>query len=124
MKVAISVSSFSPDARMEPRFGRAAAFVLVDTETGERLVLANPGAQAAGGAGVQAAELIVRQGVEAVISGTVGPNASEVLEAAGVKMYCAAGGTIDEVMQRYQNGQLVPAEPTPGGRGHRRRGGW
>ncbi|MEJ2150631.1 MAG: NifB/NifX family molybdenum-iron cluster-binding protein [Chloroflexota bacterium] len=123
MKIAISTNTLSPEARLEPRFGRAAAFVFVDTETGERLPQANPAASAAGGAGIQAAELIVRQGADAVISGTFGPNAYEVLEASSATLYCAQSGTIDEVLQRFRNGQLDQFEGGPGRRGHRRRGG-
>jgi predicted Fe-Mo cluster-binding NifX family protein len=124
MKIVISAKTLSPEARLEPRFGRAAAFVFVDTVTSERLTQANPAAGAAGGAGIQAAEFIVQQGADAVISGTFGPNAYEVLEASNAELHCAQSGTIDEVVQRFLKGQLDRFEEAPGRRRHRRRGGW
>jgi predicted Fe-Mo cluster-binding NifX family protein len=73
MKIAISVTRPESSAVFDPRFGRAAAFVVVDTRTGDRCAIANPAAQMGSGAGIRAAEFLVRQGVEAVISGAFGP---------------------------------------------------
>jgi predicted Fe-Mo cluster-binding NifX family protein len=123
MKVAISVSDLSPESRLDPRFGRALAFVLVDTETGERQVLANPAASTAGGAGVQAAEFVIRHGAEVVISGTFGPNAAEVLNAANVGMYRAGSGTVGELVEKCQSGELEAATESAGRRGRRGRRG-
>ncbi len=109
MKVAISVTAPDLQAAFEPRFGRAAAFVIVDTETKAWQGHKNPAAGAPGGAGVQAAEFLARQGVDAVISGAFGPNAHQVLAAAGVNMYQAAGGKVNELVERLQQGALDPA---------------
>jgi predicted Fe-Mo cluster-binding NifX family protein len=109
MKVAISVATPELDAQLDARFGRAAAFVIVDTETDEWQGYANPAANDAGGAGIRAAEFIVKQGAEAVISGAFGPNASEVLGAANVKMHRAESGTAAELVQRLKDGTLEKA---------------
>jgi predicted Fe-Mo cluster-binding NifX family protein len=106
MKVAISVTAPELNAQLDARFGRAAAFVIVDTETDEWQGYANPAANDAGGAGIRAAEFIVKQGAEAVISGAFGPNASEVLDAANVKMHQAESGTAAELVQRLKDGTL------------------
>ena len=106
MIVAISIASASPDAALDPRFGRAAAFLLADTGTGQRRVVANPAASASGGAGVQAAEFVIRQGAQAVISGRFGPKASEVLAAAHVSLYRAPSGTANSLLRELQDGTL------------------
>jgi predicted Fe-Mo cluster-binding NifX family protein len=110
MKIAISVTASKPGAAFEPRFGRAAAFAIVDTNTGEQQVVANPAAQSRGRAGIRAAEFLVRQHVEAGISGAFGPNAYEVLQASGVRLYQAKSGTVDDLVASLLKGDLDAAE--------------
>jgi predicted Fe-Mo cluster-binding NifX family protein len=110
MKIAISVTPSRPEAAFEARFGRAAAFVIVDTNTGEQQAVANPAAQLGGGAGIRAAEYLVKQGVEAVISGAFGPKAYDVLHASGVRLYQAKSGTVDDLVARLLKGDLDMAE--------------
>jgi predicted Fe-Mo cluster-binding NifX family protein len=86
-KVIVSAASADINAAVDPRFGRGAYLILVDTQTLEWQSFENPGVQASGGAGIQAAQFIAKQNVEAVISGDFGPNAHEALAAANVKMY-------------------------------------
>jgi len=68
-------------------FGRSAYFVIVDSDTMEAETLTNPAAGSMGGAGVQTSQLLVSEGVEAIIASSVGPNASAVLQAADVAVY-------------------------------------
>jgi predicted Fe-Mo cluster-binding NifX family protein len=106
MKIAISISAPRPDSSFEPRFGRAAAFAIVDTSTNAQQAVANPAAQLRGGAGIRAAEFLVRQDVEAVISGAFGPKAYDVLHSSGLRMYRAQSGTVNELVNRLSNGEL------------------
>lgn len=110
MKVAISVTSTEANANLSLRFGRAPAFVVVDTDADQRQFLPNPAQQARGGAGIQAAELLVKQGVEAVISGAFGPKASNVLQAANIGMYQAQSGSLDELVSSLLRGDLKAVE--------------
>ena len=86
MKIAISISGNKLESPFDPRFGRAAAFCLVDSETGEWSSHENPALSASGGAGVQAAQFIAKLGAQAVISGAYGPNAADTLSPAGIEM--------------------------------------
>jgi predicted Fe-Mo cluster-binding NifX family protein len=110
MKIAVSVTTPKSDATFESRFGRAAAFAIVDTSTGEQQAVANPAAQLGGGAGIRAAEFLVRRGVEAVISGAFGPKAYDVLHTSGVRLYQARSGTVDDLVARLLNGDLDAVE--------------
>jgi len=110
MKIAVSVDAPKLGASFESRFGRAAAFVIVDTNTGEQQATANPAAQLSGGAGIRAAEFLVRQGVEAAISGAFGPKAYDVLHSSGVRLYQATSGTVDELVARLLKGELDAVE--------------
>ena len=99
MKIAISATDGNIEAPYAPNFGRAAYFVLMDTDTDTWQAVANPGMSASGGAGVQAAQLVINQGAQAVISGSFGPHAYQALEAAGLPMYLAPAGIASSVRQ-------------------------
>ena len=106
MKIAISSSGPDLNAEVDPRFGRCRYFVIVDSETKEFEVLDNQGAMTSGGAGIQAAQMVVNAGVNSVITGNLGPNAADTLAAAGLKTYLGALGTVREALQQYKSGQL------------------
>jgi predicted Fe-Mo cluster-binding NifX family protein len=110
MKIAVSVTAPKHGAAFEPRFGRAAAFVIVDTNTGEQQAVANPAAQLGSGAGIRAAEFLIRQGVDAAISGAFGPKAYDVLHTSGVRLYQATSGTVDDLVARLLKGELDAVE--------------
>lgn len=110
MKIAVSVTEQKHGAAFEPRFGRATAFVIVDTNTSEQQAVANPAAQLGGGAGIRAAEFLIRQGVEAAISGAFGPKAYDVLHSSGVRLYKATSGTVDELVAMLLKGDLDAVE--------------
>jgi predicted Fe-Mo cluster-binding NifX family protein len=61
-----------------------------------------------GGAGIQAAQFVVNQGAEVVLSGNLGPNAFDVLQAAGVPGYLVSEGTVRQAVEAYRAGQLQP----------------
>jgi predicted Fe-Mo cluster-binding NifX family protein len=107
MKIAISTSNnHDLNAPLDPRFGRAANFVIIDTETGEWEAHPNPALNASGGAGIQAAQFVASYGVEAVISGDFGPNAYEALQAASIRMFVAREGTAASLLGQFKAGQL------------------
>lgn len=73
MKVCVSAASGSLDAQTDPRFGRCPYFVIVDSETMEFEVIPNTASGSVGGAGIQAAQMVASGGVQAVLTGSVGP---------------------------------------------------
>lgn len=110
MKVAISAAGAGMSSAVDPRFGRATCFIVADTDTGESTVHDNArNLNAAQGAGIQAGEAVARLGAEAVITGNVGPKAFRILEAAGIKVYLAGGGTVAEALGRLKAGELKEA---------------
>ena len=107
MKILITAKGKQTNEEVDPRFGRAKLFVLVDTVTNETTVHDNTqNLNAAQGAGIQAAQSVVRLGAEAVISGNVGPNAFQTLNAAGVKVYLCPQTTVDEAIRKFKAGEL------------------
>jgi predicted Fe-Mo cluster-binding NifX family protein len=106
MKICITSVSDNLDAQIDPRFGRCSYFVIGDSDTMEFTVISNESINAAHGAGIQAAQTVANMGVKAVITGNVGPNAFNVLSAAGIKIVTGASGSVREVVEKYKNGQL------------------
>lgn len=106
MKVAISATSGSLDAEVDPRFGRCAYFVLVDSESMQFDVVPNTAAGATGGAGIQAAQLIANKGANVVITGNIGPNAFQALSSARIDIVTGASGTVRESVEKFKSGQL------------------
>ena len=120
MKIIITASSSSLDAVFDPRFGRCAYFLAMDTETMQWEAFPNPGIHSSGGAGTQAAQFVVEQKAAAVISGDFGPNASTALNAAGILMYLnKADGNIQDIVKRFLAGELQQVNtPTASGSHH------
>lgn len=125
-RIAVSVNTADLDAAVEHRFGRSSYLLLVDSETMEWEAVDNPGREAGGGAGMQAARLLRDLRVEAVAGGEFGPNANNALRAANIETYrCGPGMTAREAVERLGQGDLsrVPSgSGEPGGRGTPDRG--
>jgi predicted Fe-Mo cluster-binding NifX family protein len=109
MKVAVSATGKDLNCQIDPRFGRCQYFIFVDPETMEFEASENEGLMAMGGAGVQAAQLIVQRGATVLITGNLGPNAASALSASGIKVYLVPGGTVKEVIEGYKTGSLREA---------------
>jgi predicted Fe-Mo cluster-binding NifX family protein len=106
MKICVTAMAGDLNAQIDPRFGRSQYFVIVDSDTLAFEALPNEAMNAPGGAGIQAAQAMVNKGVDAVISGNMGPNAFQVLSTAGVKIATGAYGTVKEAVELYKSGKL------------------
>lgn len=123
MKIAISATEPDIHALLDPRFGRGAYFVILDTESGAWESHPNAAVGASGGAGVQAAQFMASHGVRAVISGDFGPNAFTTLQAAGIQMFVARQGTVSEAVEQFTAGTLPAVNAATHGSKHSRAGG-
>lgn len=111
MKIAFTTSGEGLEAAVDPRFGRAPRFLIVDTETRDFSLLDNQqNVQARQGAGVQASTAVIQDGAEAVVTGNCGPRAFDTLTRAGLRVYTGASGTIAEVLEALEAGKLIPAD--------------
>jgi len=113
MKVAVTARGSALSSELDPRFGRASHFVLVDTESGDYSAHDNtPNVQAAHGAGTQAAQDVINLGAEAVITGNIGPKAAAVLQAANVGVYRQTWGTVRDAIEHFKSGRLKSSTPS------------
>jgi len=117
MKIAITSTGKTLDSQVDQRFGRAAYFIIVETQTMDFNVLENENAAAVGGAGISAARAMTDAGAEAVLTGNCGPNAAQTLTAAGIKLYTAVAGTVAKAVELFKSGRLTEA-PGPNVQAH------
>ena len=106
MRVAISATGPTLDAEVDPRFGRCPYFVIVDPDTMQFEALENSSAMQAGGAGISTGQLIASKGVQVVLTGNCGPNAYQVLSAAGIQVITGVSGKIQDAIQAHKSGQF------------------
>ena len=113
MKICITSTGPGLDSEVDPRFGRCQYFLFIDPDTKASVALENPNLGASGGAGIQSAQLVANKGVEALITGQVGPNAFTTLQAAGIKILTGASGKVREVLDKYQKGPISSSAQGP-----------
>jgi predicted Fe-Mo cluster-binding NifX family protein len=102
MKVAITSSEGSLDAEVDPRFGRARFFLIVDSDSGTVEAFDNSGSdELSHGAGIAAVEVLVRREVAILVTGQVGPKAEQGLRAAGIEVRRGAAGRCRDALAAH-----------------------
>jgi len=108
MKIAISSTGTTLESDIDPRFGRAQNFIVIDTETMKFDIKENTqNLSLPQGAGIQAGKTVADLGVEAVITGNCGPKAFNVLEAAGIKVITGISGKVKDAVEKFKTGALA-----------------
>lgn len=110
MKIAVTAKSTGPQAEVDERFGRAAYFVIYDTEADSWETVDNAQQMnAPQGAGVQAAQTMVANDVNVLLTGHCGPKAYRALSAAEIEVFNGATGTASDAVQAYNENRLEKA---------------
>ncbi len=116
MIIAITAKEAALEADVDPRFGRAAYFMIANSQTGEVYAHDNrEGIEAENGAGTGAAQLMAEYRVDVLYTGHVGPKAAEVLEKAGITYHEHTEGTVESVLAGIPREELdaAPAAEAP-----------
>ncbi len=107
MKIAVTSKKTDLDSEVDPRFGRAAFILVVDSESTQYEVLDNnENVNALKGAGIQAAAMLSDKGADVLLTGFCGPNAFKTLKAAKIGVANGASGTVREAVKAYLDGKL------------------
>lgn len=110
MRIAVTAAEPDPNAQVDPRFGRARYFLIVDTDTMNWKVIENSTSlELAQGAGIQAANTILKECPDVVLTGNCGPKAFKVLEARGIKVALGVSGTARKAVEDFLEGKFQPA---------------
>lgn len=108
MKIAVSTENDTIQSLIDQRFGRCRYFLVVEAtgkEIKEVKAFENEGAVQGHGAGIKAAQQVSELEVDAVITGNLGPNATEVLVELGIKAY-QGSGKAKEAVEKFLKGEL------------------
>lgn len=110
--LAVTSEGPTPEDQVDPRFGRAGGFVVMELETGASRYVDNGSAQVLSqGAGIQAVENLVKTGAQVLLTGQVGPKAWIALEAAGLKVVQGVENmTVAEAIRRFRAGEFPFSE--------------
>ena len=107
MKIAVTSVGTSLDSEVDPRFGRAAYIIIVDSDTFAFEAVDNQeNVNALKGAGIQAAKAVSEKGAEVLLTGFCGPNAFKAMNAAKIGVANNASGSVREAVKAYLDGKL------------------
>jgi len=106
MKICVSSIGRNLNADVDPKFGRCQFFLIINTDTMNFDSIPNKSSMSSGGAGIQAAEMVVKTDVSFVITGNIGPNAFKILQAAGIKVITGINGYVKDIVEKFKKGEL------------------
>jgi len=106
MKVVVSSTGKDLDSQIDPRFGRCAYFIVVDTETMDYDAFDNGNLALGGGAGIQSAQFVASKGAQVAITGNCGPNAVRTLATASVEVIVGQSGSVRHAVEDFKSGRL------------------
>jgi len=106
MKIAIPVNDKSLETLVSESFGRANYFFIFDTENNESIIIDNTATNAQGAAGIKAAQTIVDENINILITPQCGQNAANVLKSADIKLYKAINNSIQDNLNAFNEGKL------------------
>ncbi|MHB1417216.1 MAG: NifB/NifX family molybdenum-iron cluster-binding protein [Chloroflexota bacterium] len=108
MKIIASAEGPDLDSPLGANFARCRYYIVVDLDTMAYEAMANPWANARGGAGYQAAQMAAGQKAQAVLTGMIGPNAFVALEDCGIAVFSAPTGSVRSAVQAFRAAHLQP----------------
>jgi predicted Fe-Mo cluster-binding NifX family protein len=102
-KICITSQGTDLSAEVDPKFGRARYFLIVDPQSMGFEAIENPNIEAAHGAGIQTAQLVSSKNVRAVLTGNCGPNAQRVLQSSGIEVITNVSGKAEDALSKYKS---------------------
>lgn len=106
MKIAIPVLEKTMETAVSPSFGRAPYFLFYDTADSMPIFMENEAATSPGGAGIKAAEVIVKNNATVVITPSCGQNAADVLKGANIAIYRSTEDALINTIEAFKRDEL------------------
>lgn len=106
MKIVIPVDEKNLESNVCVSFGRTPYFLIYDVETKESMFIENSAATSTGGAGIKAAQIIVDNKANALITPRLGENAADALKPAEIKIYKTTATSAKENIDAFIAGKL------------------
>ena len=106
MKIAIPVDEKSVDSNVCVSFGRTPYFLIYDVDTKESVFLDSSAAASTGGAGIKAAQTIVDNKANVLLTPRCGENAAEVLKSADIEIFKTTSASVKDNIDAFIDGKL------------------
>ena len=106
MKIAIPVDEKSVDSNVCVSYGRTPYFLIYDVDTKESVFLDNSAAASTGGAGIKAAQTIVDNKANVLLTPRCGENAAEVLKSADIEIFKTTSASVKDNIDAFIDGKL------------------
>ena len=106
MKIAIPVDEKTLESNVCASFGRAPYFLIHDPETKESVFIDNSAATSTGGAGIKAAQTIVDNKANVLLTPRCGENAADVLKSADIKIFKTTSASAKDNIDDFMAGKL------------------
>ncbi|HZK09716.1 MAG TPA: NifB/NifX family molybdenum-iron cluster-binding protein [Clostridia bacterium] len=106
MKIAIPVDKNNLETNVSGTYGRAAYYYIYDKETKEAVFVENTAASGSSGVGIKAAQILIDNGVNVLLTPRLGDNAADVLQKAKIAFYKTQGDNLEENLQAFLEGKL------------------
>lgn len=106
MKIGISSTGLAVSSPADPRFGRCSIFAIYDTDDNSYRFVENNAQQAGGGAGIAAAQQMIDEDVEIILTGNMGPNAYNVIKGNGIKIFRISSVSVEKAVQLFKEAKL------------------
>lgn len=116
MKIGVSSTGKEIVSILDPRFGRCNYFIIYDADNEAIKPIENKGQMSGGGAGIAAAQQIIDEGTDIIITGNLGPNAFNLFKTAGIKVYKCGEIKVKAALELLKEGKLE--ELTESGSSH------
>lgn len=106
MRIAIPANEKNMEKVVCPSFGRAPYYLIYDIEKSEGAFIENSAASSQGGAGIKAAQIIVDNKVDALITPRCGQNAADVIKGANIKIYKSKSVSLNDNIKAFLENEL------------------
>ena len=110
MIICITSEGNNLDSKIDQRFGRAQYFIFYNDETSQFKAFQNENVLGSGGVGVQSGQFVAEKQAKVVLTGNVGPNASQALESVKIDVVLNVEGSVKEAIEQFKNGELQPTK--------------
>ena len=107
MKIAISAQGNQKDSLTDSRFGRCKYFCIYDTDNNDFKAIVNIAEEKASGAGIQAANLVLKENIDVLITGNIGPYAYDVLTRSNINIFTIKTMTVSDAIDAYKENKLT-----------------
>ena len=115
MKIAIPADEKNMGTNVCASFGRTPWFLIYDDETKEYTFLDNSAASESGGAGIKAAQAVVDNKADVLLTPRCGENAANVLKAANIKIFKTNSISAKENLEAFAACELTLLDEIHGG---------